>query len=220
MTVLADHSATGWTLADLLERFGPIPAGRVRSEPAPGSATEQDVVDIHDREERLFELIDGTLVEKTVGVRESFLAVLIASLLRDFASRGDLGMVLGADGMARLAEGQVRIPDVSFVTWERLPGRSVPDDAILGLAPDLAVEVLSPGNTPKEMARKLHDYFQAGVRLVWFVSPATRTIEVFTAPDHSLLLDEGQVLDGGAVLPGLAIPVRTLFERLGAAPPS
>jgi hypothetical protein len=72
-------NATGltadWTVADLLNRFGPILLRRVRQDPAPGSATEQDVIDIHDKEKRLYELVDGVLVEKTMGIQESYLAV-------------------------------------------------------------------------------------------------------------------------------------------------
>jgi Uma2 family endonuclease len=76
------------------------------------------------------------------------------------------------------------------------------------------VEVLSKGNTPTEMQRKLKDYFLAGVRLVWFVDPKRRTVEVFTAPDQSRVLREDQTLDGGDVLPGLALPLRQVFARV------
>src|SRR3954464_9941004 len=115
MAALTSSATTDWTVADLLDRFGPIPIRRIRQVPAPGTATERDAVEIRDRERRLFELVDGVLVEKAMGVQESYLAVLIAGLLAEFAARGDLGMVLGADGMARLAPGLVRIPDVSFI---------------------------------------------------------------------------------------------------------
>src|SRR5262249_5776346 len=115
-----------WTAADLVEVFGPIPLWRVRFGPYPGGATEQAVLDILAREKRLCELVDGILVEKTVGVQESHLAVLMAHLILVFLKDHDLGTVLGADGMARLAPGLLRIPDVSFVRWERLPGRVIP----------------------------------------------------------------------------------------------
>jgi Uma2 family endonuclease len=176
-----------WTVADLLAHFGPIAHRRIRHDPAPGNACEQDVLDIHDRESRLYELVDGVLVEKAMGIQESFLAVVIASLLRDFAARQDLGFVLGADGMAQLAPGLVRIPNVSFISWPCVPGRRIPRVAMLTFAPDLAVEVLSPSNTPQEMTRKLHDYFTAGVRLVWHVDPANRSVQVFTAVGQSTL---------------------------------
>ncbi len=172
------------------------------------------MVDIHDREKRLYELIDGVLVEKAMGIQESFLAAFLAGLLSEFASRHDLGFVLGADGMARLAPGLIRIPDISFVSWRRLPNRLIPRVAVLGFAPDLAVEVLSPSNTTEEMTRKLHDYFAAGISRVWFVDPASRTVRIFTAPDQSTLLQEGQELSGDPLLPGFVVSLRELFNRL------
>lgn len=95
------------------------------------------------------------------------------------------------------------------------PGGVVPDQPMLRLAPALAVEVLSPGNTREEMDRKLQDYFAAGVRLVWNVDPEARAVTVYTAPDRSCVLAEDQTLDGGDVLPGFTLPLRKLFARLG-----
>ena len=86
--------------------------------------------------------------------------------------------------------------------------------AIPDLAPDLAVEVLSEGNTKQEMERKLKDYFFAGVRLVWYIDVKKRTVEVYTSPDQGVTLTEGQNLDGGDVLPGFRLPLRQLFARL------
>jgi Uma2 family endonuclease len=210
-----------WTAADLVRRFGPMPLDRIRIDGHHGQATEKDVLAIYRQEKRLCELVDGFLVEKAMGIRESFLAVEIARLLGNFAKRFYLGMVLGADGMTRLAPGLVRIPDVSFVAWDQLPGRTVPNQPMLQLAPALAVEVLSPHNTRKEMARKLRDYFKAGVRLVWYIDPDRRCATVYTAPECSVVLSENQVLDGGDVLPGFTLSLKDLFESISpsAQPP-
>ena len=205
-------STSSMTAADLLERFGPMPAGRIRTNPLPGTATEQDVIDIEARESRLCELVDGVLVEKTVGVYESYLAMEIGSILREFVKRNGLGFVVGSDGMMRLAPGLVRIPDVSFVSWSRLPGRRVPRVPIADLAPDLAVEVISPSNTAREMERKLQDFLAAGVRLVWYVHPEPREVHVYTGESHEVLTID-QELSGGDVLPGFALPLRQLFEE-------
>lgn len=207
--------ATDWTAADLVERFGPIPLWRICQDPAPGTATEQDVIDIHGREKRFFELVAGVLVEKTVGVQESYLAVLIATYLTVYVREHSLGIVLGADGMTRLAPGLIRIPDVSFIPWERHPDRRVPALPFVPFAPDLAVEVLSPSNTAKEMDRKLKDYFASGVRLVWYVDPVQRTAEVFTSLDNSIVLREEDSLNGGGVLPGFSLPLAQVFAELG-----
>jgi Uma2 family endonuclease len=78
--------------------------------------------------------------------------------------------------------------------------------------------VLSKGNTRKEMARKLDEYFRVGARLVWYVDPQKRTVRVYTARDRSVLLHEDQTLDGGDVLPGFSLSIRDWFaeaERTG-----
>ncbi|HQU41587.1 MAG TPA: Uma2 family endonuclease, partial [Pirellulales bacterium] len=101
------------TLTDLAELFGPMPAWRIRSVPVPGTATEQDVIDIEEHENRLCELVEGVLVEKTVGFYESVIAVAIARRLGDFVEAHNLGVVSGEGGMMRLFPGMVRIPDVA-----------------------------------------------------------------------------------------------------------
>src|SRR5262249_28889292 len=202
---------TAVTVSDLLHQLGDIPPERVRLEPPPGTATEADVVAVKEREKRLCELVDGILVEKTMGYYESYIAATLIRLLGNFVVDHDLGVVAGADGMMRLAPGLVRIPDVSFVAWEKLPGHRLPRQAIPDLIPDLAVEVLSEGNTPREMARKLDEYFLLGVRLVWLVNPMTETAEVFTARHQSTVLEKTATLDGGLLLPGFTLPLSTLF---------
>ena len=114
----ARKAATEWTVADLQRRFGPIPFSRIRQNPPPGTATEDDVLWLNDHEDRLCELVDGILVEKTVGLEESWLAVRLAGLLSLFVDPSNLGLVTGADGMYRLSQGLVRIPDVAFVSWD------------------------------------------------------------------------------------------------------
>ncbi len=202
------------TLADLLDRLGDLPPERVRLHPAPGTATQRDVLEVHRRERRLCELVAGTLVEKTMGYEESSLASLISTYLNVFLETHNLGVVAGADGMMRLTTGLLRIPDVSFISWDRLPDRRRPKGPVPRLAIDLAVEVLSKGNPRSEVERKLSEYFEAGVRLVWLVDPRRKTIRVHTAPRRSVLLREADgVLDGGEVLPGFRLPLRELFAR-------
>ncbi len=201
------------TVADLLERLGGIAATRVLLDPRPGEATEQDVVNLHDRENRLFELVDGTLVEKVMGFEESrFAAFLIGSLIA-YLKTNNVGTVVGADGMMRLFPGLVRIPDAAFISWERFPKGKRKRGQIPAVSPDLIVEVLSKGNTRAEMVRKLEEYFRAGVRLVWYVDPKERTVRVHTALDQSALLREDQMLEGGDVLPGFTLSIREWFTE-------
>jgi Uma2 family endonuclease len=209
-TVIAEPT----TVAELLDRLGNIPARRVRLQPLPGQATEADVLALHNLEDGLYELVDGVLVEKAMGYRESVLATVVVQALRNFLDQKPLGLVAGADGMLRLARGLVRIPDVSFISWERLPGRVLPRAPIPQLAPDLAVEVLSAADTEAEMSRKIREYFAAGCLLVWIIDPEARTVTVYTAPTQSTTLTEGDMLDGGSVLPGFTLVLTELFAKL------
>ena len=194
------------TLADVLANHG-VPADRVLLHPIPGTATVADVLAIHDREDRLCELVDGTLVEKTMGVKESNLAALLIYLLYSFILPRNLGVVLGADGMIQLRFDQVRIPDVAFFRAEQLINGNLPDEAISSLIPDLAVEILSTSNTKTEMDQKLREYFAAGVRLVWYADPRKRLVWVYEAVDRVTLLDQTGTLNGGAVLRGFTLRV-------------
>jgi len=207
------------TLADLVDRLGDVPLDRIRLHPPPGTATEDDVVaHVDGDDKRLCELVDGVLVDKPVGYYESLLAVQLIALLVSFVYEHDLGIVLGADGMVRLAPGLVRLPDVSFLSWDRFPGRRLPPGPIAPLAPDLAIEVLSPSNTRREMTRKLHEYFAGGCRLVWYVPYRERRVHVHTSPTAVRVLGEGDVLNGGDVLPGFSLTVRTWFDRTPTPP--
>jgi Uma2 family endonuclease len=201
------------TVADLIRHLGDIPAERIRMKPLPGTATEADVIAVERDENRLCELVDGVLVEKTVGFYEGRLAVVLAFFLEQYAFDHDLGAVCGADATMRLMPGLVRIPDVSFVSWKRLPDRKIPREPIPDLIPDLAIEVLSKGNTPKEMQRKLREYFALGVRQVWFVDGKVRQVRVYQSEEKSRLLEEKDTLRGGKLLPGFALPLKALFDR-------
>jgi Uma2 family endonuclease len=203
--------ASSATIGDLLKRLGHIPAERVRLRPSPGTATEKDVLDVLNRENVPCELVEGTLVEKAMGYEESEIAGLLLTFLNIFVRPRKLGIVTGADGTIRLFPGLVRIPDVAFASWGCFPDRKRPKARIPQLAPDLVVEVLGKGNTKPEMAKKLGEYFGAGVRVVWLVDPRKRTVRVHTAVDQSVLIKEGQTLDGGAVLPGFVLRMDELF---------
>jgi Uma2 family endonuclease len=208
------------TVAQLLEQLGDVDPVRIRLDPPPGKATEKHLLALHARTDRLYELVDGVLVEKVMGYLEGTLANWLSFLLQTFLETNDLGNLAGSDATMRLMPGLVRLPDLSFIRWERLPVRGqLPTEPIPDLVPDLAIEVLSESNRPGEMARKLKDYFLAGVRLVWFVDPHPRTVEVFTAPDESRVLTESDTLDGGEVLPGLQLPVQRIFAKAPLLPP-
>jgi len=202
-----------WTMADVQQRLDGIPAERIRTFPAPGTATEEDVLRVMARTDRICELVDGILVEKVMGSFESLLAGALIQLIRNFLDDHDLGVVLGEAGFLRLFPGLVRGPDVSFLRWERFPDGEFPKAAIWPVAPDLAVEILSKGNTDGEMQRKVREYFKAGAGRVWLVDPESRTARIFTSPRRSTLVDENGPLDAGSVLPGFELSLKDWFAR-------
>ena len=206
---------TDWSVANLQQHLGGIPLERIRLYPPPGMATEKDLLALLDGEKRICELIDGVLVEKTMGYYESQIAGLIIYFLNAFREKNDLGIVLGEAGTLRILPEQVRIPDVAFIRWERFPNGKLPREPIPTLVPDLAIEVLSKGNTEREMQRKLRDYFEAGVRLVWYIDPESQTATVYTAADQSAAVSSDGILDGGDVLPGFTLSLKELFAKAG-----
>ncbi len=183
------------TLSDIVSRLGDIPLDRIRWDPRPGTATEDDAIRVEH-----CELIEGVLVEKAMGYPESRIRQVLATYFELWAAQTHIGFVIGDGAMTRMQTGNMRIPDIYVVRWERVPGRIVPHDAISSVAPHLAVEVFSPGNTEKEIERKRHEFFASGTEQVW------------TSPDDMMTLGIDDLLDGGTVVPGFRLPVREVFE--------
>jgi Uma2 family endonuclease len=144
---------------------------------------------------------------------ESFLATTLIRLLGNYLDSLDLGILLGEAGQLWILSHKMRVPDISFISWDRFPDRKLPKDRVYKVAPDLAVEILSESNTEKEMRLKLDEYFEAGVRLVWYVDPRTRSARIFTARDDVTTIDATGHLEGRDVLPGFSLRLGELFER-------
>jgi Uma2 family endonuclease len=209
------------TLADLLDRLGNVPLERIRLHPFPGTGTVDDVIRLCDREPRkLCELVDGVLVEKVMGHQESRLAAWLIFVLQTYLNEFDLGIVSGADGPHQILFDQVRFPDVAFIPYDRIPEGADPATPVPTWIPALAVEVLSPGNTRKEMDRKLRDYFEAGVEIVWYVEPSDRTVRVYHSPDAVVELNESDDLVGEHLLPGFRLSIREWFDRASRLRPN
>lgn len=200
------------TVADLLKSLGGISAERVLLDPPPGKATEADLLRLPHDVQRLCELIDGTLVVKTMGARESWAAILLASHILKIVEKKNLAVVLGPDGHTRYFGNQVRMPDVAVILRSRLPDGKLPKEQICPVPPDLAVEVLSPGNTRKEMAKKLKTFFDSGVKMVWLADPRKRTVRIHTSPRDYIELQDDGTLDGGDILPGFSLSIREWFD--------
>lgn len=196
---------------EVLRSLGGIPAKRVSVDPPPGTATVRDLIRLWKIEGKMCELVDGTLVAKPIAYDESNIAGLILTAINNYLAEHPIGMAVGEQGLMKLMPRLVRAPDISFVRWAQIPDRTVCRPAVPELYPDLAVEVLTKGNTRREMARKRKECFLAGTRLVWQVNPRKRIVDVFTAPDERTTLTESDTLTGGDVLPGFRLPVRSVF---------
>lgn len=192
---------------------GDVPLDRIVTDPPPGTATEDDLLRMVEREDRLVELIDGTLVEKPVGSEESLIAVNLSTALVMFAKPRKLGVVYGPDATLKMKSGRVRLPDVTFVHRDDLPDGVVPRMAVPTITPTIAAEVVSEGNTAREMRQKAKEYFESGAKLIWMIYPKTRSISVFEQfqDQPTRTLTETEVLDGGTVLPGFQVNVAELF---------
>lgn len=133
--------------------------------------------------------------------------------LRRHVHAGGLGKVLvGEVGIyTRQDPDSVRGADVLYISNERF-ARVSKERAFLDVAPELVVEVVSPEDRPGEVARKLGEYFDAGVRLVWLADPLARSVTVYRSMTDVRQLRAGDSLDGGDVLPGFSVPLEVLFE--------
>jgi Uma2 family endonuclease len=209
-------------VADLLAELGDIPADRVRMNPPPGTATFEQLVEINEHVKPTCEWVDGTLVEKPMGQRESVLTFMIIGELYLYVKKHNPGMFLGPDGLLRILPDVARAPDVSFIPWASLPGEKHPprSEKVPALVPELAIEVLSKSNTAREMERKRSEYFQAGVKLLWEIDPVSRTATVYTDVDRSTPIPPDGALDGGAVLPGFELKLQDLFDWAERQSPS
>ena len=210
-----------YTVAELAERFGSLPAGRIHTKPAPGTATRADADRLR-AAGHLCELVDGTLIEKAVSEVTGFVAARLIWLLTGFVEEHDLGWVLAPDGFVNLYGGVLqRAPDVSAVLNEQRPNGLAARGYSDG-APALCVEVFSPSNTLAEMRRKRTEYFENGCRCVWVVfgeeAPAGRanTAEVYLqsdADDPARVVRDGETLTGDPVLPGFEAPLTQCLRR-------
>ena len=160
------------------------------------------------------ELIQGALCETLpTGVRHGKVVVNLAILLGGFIKPRRLGWVLASDVGFLLERNPdtVREPDIAYISAHNLPLDAEVAGYYVG-APDLAVEVFSPNDSPREVFDKARMWISFGVPLVWTVDPEIRTIEVHRPNQPLLKLSDDDTIDGGPVLPGFSCPVRDLFD--------
>jgi Uma2 family endonuclease len=168
-----------------------------------------------------YELVDGHLVERNMGALSSWVGGDLNRLLSNFAQEHGLGWLWPADNSYQCFPDQpnkVRKPDVSFIRRGRLPGEQLPEGHVR-IPPDLAVEVVSPNDLYSDVDEKVQEYLEAGVPLVWVVSPETRSVLAYRADGSSSRLREQEELRGEDVLPGFRCQVSEIFlPPIGAGP--
>jgi Uma2 family endonuclease len=166
-------------------------------------------------EGKRYELVKGEIIEMAgTGGVHTVLEARMARLLGNFVDEHDLGYVTGASGAYRLSSDPdtVRIPDAAFIGKARMP--SPLPEKFIPAAPDLAVEIVSPGDSALEIREKVLEYLQAGTRLVWVIYPEVQSADVFTAVNAWHVVDKNGALEGGEVLPGFSLPLQTVFQNV------
>jgi Uma2 family endonuclease len=158
-----------------------------------------------------YELVKGELRKMSpAGCEHGAVVFNLTGLLAPHIR--NIGQGFGAETGFKIASDPdtVRAPDVSFVRRERIPEAGIPKN-FWEIAPDLAVEVVSPGDTYDEVDEKVNDWLDAGTRAVWVVNPRKRLVSVYRSVKDVTILTEEDLLDGGDVLPGFSCKVSEIF---------
>jgi len=166
-----------------------------------------------------YELIDGELRERKVSVLSNLIASEINRILGNHCRENNLGWILASELGYRCfpwKPGRIRRADVSFIRSDRLSEERL-SEGFCSIAPDLAVEVVSPNDLVSELDEKVEEYLRAGVRLIWVVRPNVRTVQVFRGDRSESWLRQLDELSGEEVVPGFRCQVGSLFPRFSPA---
>ena len=159
----------------------------------------------------LFELVGGELVEKQLSFLAGKAAIRIILSLETWLQRNPVGDLVSEVTFRCFPDDPdlIRRPDVAFVAADR--AATIPPEGHVRIAPDLAIEVISPTNTINVFEEKLSDYRSADVKLVWEVNPTLRYVRIHRPNRTTLLLEEDEILSGEGVLPGFSVKVAELL---------
>ena len=164
---------------------------------------------------KIYELLDGKLVRRCVGQESSWVEIVIGAMLHSFVTPRRLGFLFSSSiGMKIFPDRPDHIPrpDLAFVRRERLPGGR-PSGGYLETVPDLVVEVISLRDNVLALDRKLREYREIGIPLIWVVYPEARTVHVIRENGPEVTFAVGQHLDAEPALPGFSCDVAEFFPE-------
>ena len=163
-----------------------------------------------------YELVKGELINLgNSGALHGYIAIILSAALFALVTSRKLGVLLDSSTAFTMKNGNKRSPDIAFFAKERLQGLEELPTGFLEGAPDLVVEILSPGNTVAEIEDKIAEYFANGTRLLWVISPGQHYVLVYRSGyEPQRLLTSGDFLEGEDVVPGFTFPVADLFQKL------
>jgi Uma2 family endonuclease len=157
-----------------------------------------------------YELVKGELRVSPAGLRHEKIGMKLGQLLLNFVEQNHLGEVYGSSAGFKLPNGDVRSPDVSFVSSDRLPDGQTPE-GFAEFLPDLAVEIVSPTDRATEIAEKIGEYLAHGVQMVWLVNPRAETITVYRSMTDVMTFYSTDDLLADPILPGFSCRVQGVF---------
>ena len=161
-----------------------------------------------------YELVDGELVDMDGGPKHSIVSNAIGRLLGNHVVGTGLALYIGNSGGFQIDAYTLRFPDVHVTSWERMAGYDEAEGGWPRFAPDVAIEVVSPSNTPGVLARKTAEYFAGGARAVWIAHPEHRTVAVRRPGVAEQAFGSGDILYGDPEIAGFACPVADIFVAL------
>ncbi|MHB8628048.1 MAG: Uma2 family endonuclease [Aggregatilineales bacterium] len=158
------------------------------------------------------ELIEGELIEMPGAKPDhNLVAFVMAKLLDTFASKIQSGLVIPELGCQLTRNPDTLLfPDVAYISFERLGNHDMRE--YITVAPDLAIEIISPSNRCKEIEDKIDWYLEYGARLIWVVYTRSRKVHVYSTDKPFQVVKRDGVLDGGDVLPGFSLKLVDLFQ--------
>lgn len=176
--------------------------------------TDEEFMALSDRGR--YEIINGKLIDMgNSGAKHGYVCSLLVMALMNYILPKKLGIILDSSTAFKMKSGNKRSPDISFFAKERLQGLEELPTGFLEGAPDLTIEVLSPGHTIEEIDDKLVEYFENGARLVWVINPNQHYVLVYrSAQEPDRLLKSIDSLDGEDIIPGFGFPLADLFQKL------